>query len=131
VASVEEVAALDPPRSWRFHGVGGLPVTGIATGTIEPLDGGALSRVTIALDFEARDRQAAGPAGDPPAGAPATAAQPAGAEDPAGAGAPRIGHTEGFTGAHGCSRVKPRKSRNKFELAKLGAGACSSDACHA
>jgi GNAT superfamily N-acetyltransferase len=54
LASVEEVVALDPPRSWRFHGVGGLPVTGIATGTIEPLDGGARSRVTIALDFQAR-----------------------------------------------------------------------------
>jgi len=51
--TIEEVAALDPPRSWGFRSVGGLPVSGIASGTIAPLDGGSRSRVTIALDFEA------------------------------------------------------------------------------
>jgi uncharacterized protein YndB with AHSA1/START domain len=47
----EEITELDPPRSWAVRGVGG-PVTAIAKGTIEPLDGGKRSRVTIALEFE-------------------------------------------------------------------------------
>ena len=47
-----EVAALNPPRSWAVRGVGGS-VIAIAKGTIEPLDDGERSRVTIALDFEA------------------------------------------------------------------------------
>jgi uncharacterized protein YndB with AHSA1/START domain len=46
-----EIADLDPPRSWRVRGVDG-PVRGIVRGTIEPLDDGARSRVTIELDFE-------------------------------------------------------------------------------
>jgi uncharacterized protein YndB with AHSA1/START domain len=46
-----EVSELDPPRSWRFHAVDG-PVRGIETGTIESLDDGERSRVTIALEFE-------------------------------------------------------------------------------
>jgi uncharacterized protein YndB with AHSA1/START domain len=50
--TTEEVAELNPPRSWGFRGVGGIPVTGIANGTIEPLDHGRRSRVTIALEFE-------------------------------------------------------------------------------
>jgi uncharacterized protein YndB with AHSA1/START domain len=52
LSTTEEVAELRPPRSWGFRGVGGIPVTGIANGTIEPLDGGKRSRVTIALEFE-------------------------------------------------------------------------------
>jgi len=40
------------PKSWGFRGVSGIPVTGIANGTIEPLDNGKRSRVTFALDFE-------------------------------------------------------------------------------
>ena len=51
--TTEEVAELNPPRSWGFRGVGGIPVIGIANGTIEPLGDGKRSRVTIALDFEA------------------------------------------------------------------------------
>ncbi len=47
-----EVAALNPPRSWGTRGIDG-PVRGIERGTIEPLDDGERSRVTIALDFEA------------------------------------------------------------------------------
>lgn len=47
-----EVAELSPPRSWGIRGVDG-PVRGIVKGTIEPLDNGERSRVTIALDFEA------------------------------------------------------------------------------
>jgi uncharacterized protein YndB with AHSA1/START domain len=46
-----EIADLDPPRSWRVRGVDG-PVRGNLKGTIEPLDNGARSRVTIELDFE-------------------------------------------------------------------------------
>jgi uncharacterized protein YndB with AHSA1/START domain len=47
----EEIAELNPPRSWAVRGVGGS-LTAIAKGTIEPLDGGERSRVTIALEFE-------------------------------------------------------------------------------
>jgi uncharacterized protein YndB with AHSA1/START domain len=47
-----EVAELNPPRSWAIRGVDG-PVRGMVKGTIEPLDDGERSRVTIALDFEA------------------------------------------------------------------------------
>ncbi|MEU7550742.1 SRPBCC family protein [Streptomyces sp. NPDC044571] len=46
-----EVVELDPPRSWHLHGVDG-PVRGDVRGTIEPLDDGRRSRVTLALDFE-------------------------------------------------------------------------------
>jgi uncharacterized protein YndB with AHSA1/START domain len=53
LSTTEEVTELDPPTSWGFRGVGGLPVVGIARGTIEPLDNGKRSRVTIALEFEA------------------------------------------------------------------------------
>jgi len=52
VPTTEVVAQLNPPRSWGFRGIGGIPVTGIANGTIEPLDNGKRSRVTSALDFE-------------------------------------------------------------------------------
>jgi len=48
-----QVSALDPPRSWGFRTVDG-PVRGIETGTIEPLDDGKRSRVTISLEFETR-----------------------------------------------------------------------------
>jgi uncharacterized protein YndB with AHSA1/START domain len=52
LSTTEEVTELDPPTSWGFRGVGGLPVVGIARGTIEALDNGKRSRVTIALEFE-------------------------------------------------------------------------------
>ncbi|MCX4528920.1 MULTISPECIES: SRPBCC family protein [unclassified Streptomyces] len=47
-----QVTEFDPPRSWRLHGLDG-PVRGDVRGTIEPLDGGRRSRVTLDLDFEA------------------------------------------------------------------------------
>jgi|SRR5215475_4071604 len=50
--ATDEVAELNPPKSWRYRGVSG-PVVAIAEGKVEPLDGGQRSRVTIALDFEA------------------------------------------------------------------------------
>jgi hypothetical protein len=46
-----ELAELNPPRSWAVRGIDG-PVRGNVKGTIEPLDDGARSRVTIELDFE-------------------------------------------------------------------------------
>jgi uncharacterized protein YndB with AHSA1/START domain len=47
-----EVSELSPSRSWGVRGVDG-PVRGMVKGTIEPLDNGERSRVTIALEFEA------------------------------------------------------------------------------
>ncbi len=47
----EEITELRPPRAWVVRGVGGA-LTAIAEATIEPLDDGERSRVTIALDFE-------------------------------------------------------------------------------
>jgi uncharacterized protein YndB with AHSA1/START domain len=49
--TVQEVTELRPPRSWAAHGVDG-PIRPSAWVTVEPLDGGASSRVTVALDFE-------------------------------------------------------------------------------
>ncbi|KMO97571.1 SRPBCC family protein [Streptomyces roseus] len=46
-----QVTELDRPRSWHVRGIGG-PVRGDVRGTIEPLDGGKRSRLTLDLDFE-------------------------------------------------------------------------------
>lgn len=46
-----EVTEFDPPRSWHLHGIDG-PVRGDVQGTIEPLDDGTRSRLTLDLDFE-------------------------------------------------------------------------------
>ena len=46
-----EVTEYNPPRRWAFRGIDG-PVRAIGQGTVEPLEGGARSRVTIELDFE-------------------------------------------------------------------------------
>jgi hypothetical protein len=43
---------LHPPRTWANRGVGGIPVIAIANGTVEPLDAGKRSRVTIACEFQ-------------------------------------------------------------------------------
>jgi uncharacterized protein YndB with AHSA1/START domain len=45
-----EVIELEPPTRWRLSGVDG-PVRGNVKGTIEPLDDGARSRVTINLEL--------------------------------------------------------------------------------
>ena len=47
----QEVTELAAPRRWAAAGVDG-PVRPSATVTVEPLGGGAGSRVTFALDFE-------------------------------------------------------------------------------
>ena len=51
--TTEEVVELNRPRSWAVRGTSG-PVVGIAKGTMESLDGGQRSRLTIAFDFEAQ-----------------------------------------------------------------------------
>jgi uncharacterized protein YndB with AHSA1/START domain len=46
-----EVTELNPPRSWAGRGIDG-PVRGNFKGTIDPVDEGQRSKVTIELDFE-------------------------------------------------------------------------------
>jgi uncharacterized protein YndB with AHSA1/START domain len=46
-----EVTELTPPVTWSIRGVDG-PIRGNVKGTVEPLEEGKRSRVTIALDFE-------------------------------------------------------------------------------
>jgi hypothetical protein len=52
VEAAEKITKLIPPKTWEVRSSGGLPVTAIARGQIDPLDGGTRSRVTITLDFE-------------------------------------------------------------------------------
>jgi uncharacterized protein YndB with AHSA1/START domain len=47
----QEITENMPPKSWAVHGVDG-PIRPHANVTVEPLDDGTRSRVTIALDFE-------------------------------------------------------------------------------
>ena len=49
--STSEVTRMQPPRRWAVHGVDG-PIRAVVDVGVEPLDGDARSRVTIALDFE-------------------------------------------------------------------------------
>jgi uncharacterized protein YndB with AHSA1/START domain len=46
-----EMTELSPPKTWAARGIDG-PVRAIVNGTVEPLEEGARSRVTIELDFE-------------------------------------------------------------------------------
>lgn len=55
--STIEITDFAPPRTWAVRGIDG-PVRVIANVTVEPLHGGAASRLTIALDFQGQ-----GPAG--------------------------------------------------------------------
>src|SRR5215218_3662062 len=43
---------LDPPRTWANRGYGGLPVTVLANGRVEPLADGKRSRLTISTQFQ-------------------------------------------------------------------------------
>jgi uncharacterized protein YndB with AHSA1/START domain len=47
----QEITHNEPPYRWGARGIDG-PVRPHATITIEPLDGGARSRITFTLDFE-------------------------------------------------------------------------------
>ena len=51
IATTAEVTDLRPPTSWGVRGVDG-PVRGTVTGTIDSLQDGQASRVTMVLDFE-------------------------------------------------------------------------------
>jgi hypothetical protein len=53
VPATEEVIEFNPPRQFTNRGVGG-PLAGVARCTVEPLNGGRRSRLTIALEIEAR-----------------------------------------------------------------------------
>jgi uncharacterized membrane protein len=46
-----EIVEHDPPRSFAFRGLDG-PLRPVGGGRVEPLDGGARSRVTVELDLE-------------------------------------------------------------------------------
>jgi uncharacterized protein YndB with AHSA1/START domain len=46
-----EITEITPPRAWAVRGIDG-PVRAIVHGTVDPLDEGGRSRVTIELDFE-------------------------------------------------------------------------------
>ncbi len=46
-----EITEYDPPRRWADHGVEG-PIRGVVSVTVEPIEPGAGSRLTIELDFE-------------------------------------------------------------------------------
>jgi uncharacterized protein YndB with AHSA1/START domain len=47
----QQITRDDPPHTWAAEGIDG-PIRAHATITIEPIDGGARSRVTFTLDFE-------------------------------------------------------------------------------
>jgi uncharacterized protein YndB with AHSA1/START domain len=47
----QQITKHDPPRAWAARGVAG-PIRPYASITVEPLDGGARSRVTFTLGFE-------------------------------------------------------------------------------
>lgn len=53
VPAIEEVVEFTPPRQFTNRGASG-PVVGISRCTVEPLDGGRRSRLTIALEIEGR-----------------------------------------------------------------------------
>jgi uncharacterized protein YndB with AHSA1/START domain len=46
-----ELTEYDPPRRFAFRGIDG-PVRAVGNSTVEPLEDGVRSRVTIELDFE-------------------------------------------------------------------------------
>ena len=46
-----ELRELNPPRSWSVRGLEG-PVRGMVKGTVDPVQDGEGSRVTLSLDFE-------------------------------------------------------------------------------
>ena len=48
---VTEITEYDPPRRWADRGIAG-PIRAVVSVTVDPLDEGARSRVTIELDFE-------------------------------------------------------------------------------
>jgi hypothetical protein len=53
VPTIEEVIEFNPPQHFTNRGASG-PVVGFSRCTVEPLDGGRRSRLTIALEIEGR-----------------------------------------------------------------------------
>lgn len=53
VPATEELVQLNPPRQFTNRGVTG-PLAGVSRCTVEPLNGGRNSRLTITLEIEAR-----------------------------------------------------------------------------
>lgn len=53
VSTTEELIELNPPQRFTNRGVSG-PLAGVASCTIEPLDGGERARLTMSLELEAR-----------------------------------------------------------------------------
>ncbi|MFD7012259.1 SRPBCC family protein [Rhodococcus jostii] len=49
--ATSELTHIDPPSTWGVHGVDG-PIRAVVEVTVDPLDSGQRSRVTIAVDFE-------------------------------------------------------------------------------
>jgi uncharacterized protein YndB with AHSA1/START domain len=49
--ATSEVTRIDPPHNWGVRGIDG-PIRAIVNVDVEPINGGARSRVTITLDFE-------------------------------------------------------------------------------
>lgn len=52
VRYTEELLELDPPRTWANRGYGGLPITVLANGRVEPLADGKRARLTISTQFQ-------------------------------------------------------------------------------
>jgi uncharacterized protein YndB with AHSA1/START domain len=48
-----EITAISPPRTWTVQGLDG-PIRAVVNVAVDPIDSGARSRVTIAIDFEGR-----------------------------------------------------------------------------
>jgi uncharacterized protein YndB with AHSA1/START domain len=63
-----EITHIDTPTTWGVRGVDG-PIRAIVNVTVDPLENGRRSRVTIELDFDGHgSREAARPARRPPGG---------------------------------------------------------------
>jgi uncharacterized protein YndB with AHSA1/START domain len=48
---ISEITHIDPPRTWGVRGVDG-PIRAMVNVTVDPLENGRRSRVTIELDFD-------------------------------------------------------------------------------
>jgi len=63
-AVTSEVTHIDPPRAWGVHGIDG-PLRAIVNVTVDPLDDGRRSRLTIEVDLEESARCTTGCASSP------------------------------------------------------------------
>jgi uncharacterized protein YndB with AHSA1/START domain len=49
--ATSELTHIDPPRTWGVHGIDG-PIRAVVNVTVDPLDSGKRSKLTISVDFE-------------------------------------------------------------------------------